>query len=64
MKNKIRQWLINLANKIGDKDYYDFGEPITQVVVFGDTLIVSTKHSIYGNRGGKSKWLKVKPTNK
>lgn len=59
MRNKIRNLLIWLANKIGTDDYYDFGEPITGVITFGKDLLVYTKHSIYGTRNRK-KWIKLK----
>lgn len=47
MKRKIYYFLIYLANKLTDGEFYDFGEPITGIVVYRDRLICATKKSMY-----------------
>lgn len=62
MRNKIKQWLISLANAIGDKSYYDFGEPICHLVTYKDMLVVSTKNTVYYFKDGK--WMGLSPKNR
>lgn len=47
MRNKIRWWLIILANFIGTKEHHDLGEPIVGLVTLGKKLFVATKGSLY-----------------
>lgn len=58
MRQKIRFWLINLANKIGGQEYYQFGEEITGMLEHKKKLIVCTKTQMYSFDGKKFKLLK------
>lgn len=58
MRNKIKRLLIRLANWIGDKTYYDFGDEIVGLRQFEDSLYVGTKGSVFRSKDGK-KWKKV-----
>lgn len=58
MRNKIRNLLMKLANRIGDGSYYDFGEPIVATLSFGKILVVATENSVYG-WNGKDRWLSI-----
>lgn len=58
LRNRVRDFLIRLANDIGDKTYYDFGEPIVNGFTFKKKLIVFTKSGIYALGKGKT-WTKV-----
>lgn len=63
MRNKIRSWLIRLANWIGDGSYYDFGEPVIALVTFRKNLIIGTSNSLYKYDGKKyTKIAKIKET--
>lgn len=57
MRNRIRNWLIDLANKIGTKEYYQFGEEIRGMVEHKGELIVFTEKQIYKHDGKKFKNL-------
>lgn len=47
MRNKIRWYLIKLANWIGTKEHFDFGEPIVAVVPHLNSLIVGTSSGLF-----------------
>ncbi len=62
MRNKLRWWLIKVANWIGNPNpctegYYDFGEPIKQTFSYGKWIVVSTERSIYYYNN--KKWHKL-----
>lgn len=60
IRQRIRTWLIDLANRIGGKDHYDFGEPIVGISTYKNFLIAATKHSVWSTTG--KKWLRIKRT--
>ena len=60
MRNKIKGLLIILANWIGTKDYYDFGEQVIALQQFKGKLFVATKHTLYQMNEKKKTWSKVK----
>ena len=60
VREKVRHWLIRLANRIGSGEYYDFGSPIISTFALKNVLIAATRSSIYGYKDGK--WVKMSNT--
>jgi hypothetical protein len=63
MRNKIRDILIRLANWIGDRGYYDFGEPIKYTQTWKDGLVVATSTKLFFSDDGRT-WKEINKAHK
>lgn len=59
LRNIIRFWLIDLANKIGGSDYYDFGSEVKGMSEHKGNLYIFTKESVFLMKDHKAEKLEV-----